>query len=128
MMRQNMLFGKSPAKKKENIMASQKCKTACEEASAAKAPVRRRVEFVAEVGVGHSVSVAGSFNDWDPEAKVLCDKKGDGVYRGVIMLPPGEYEYKFVVDGDWRIDENNPCFASNDLGTLNSVLKVEAKG
>ena len=31
------------------------------------------------------------------------------------------------VDGKWCIDENNPCLASNDLGTLNSVLKVEAK-
>ncbi len=89
--------------------------------------VRRRVEFVIDAGVGKHVSVAGSFNDWDPDAKPLVDRKGDGIYRGCLMLPPGEYEYKFVVDGDWRIDEANPCFASNDLGTLNSVLKVEAK-
>ncbi len=89
--------------------------------------VRRRVEFMIEAGPGKTVSVAGSFNDWDPMSKVLADKDGNGVYRGIMMLIPGEYEYKFVVDGDWRIDENNPCFASNDLGTLNSVLKVEAK-
>ncbi len=93
----------------------------------AEAVVRRRVEFVIEAGQGKTVAVAGSFNDWDPAAKILADKKDEGVYRGVLMLPPGEYEYKFVVDGDWRIDENNPCFASNDLGTLNSVLRVEAK-
>lgn len=89
--------------------------------------IRRRVEFVIEAGQGKTVAVAGSFNDWDPTAKILADKTNEGVYRGVLMLAPGEYEYKFVVDGDWRIDENNPCFASNDLGTLNSVLKVEAK-
>ncbi len=104
-----------------------KCKNECAGSKADAAVSRRRVEFVIEAGVGRTVSVAGSFNDWDPKAKVLADKKGEGVYRGAIMLPAGEYEYKFVVDGDWRIDENNPCFASNDLGTLNSVLKVEPK-
>ena len=71
--------------------------------------------------------MAGSFNDWDPEAKPLLNRKGTGIYTGVLMLPPGDYEYKFVVDGEWCIDENNPCFSANDLGTLNSVLKVEAK-
>lgn len=94
-------------------------------AAARKAPAKRRVEFVIEAGIGRTVSIAGSFNDWDPEAKLLADRDGDGVFRCVMMLPPGEYEYKFVVDGDWRIDEGNPWFASNDLGTLNSVLKIE---
>lgn len=89
---------------------------------------RRRIEFVIHAGTGHEfVGLAGSFNDWDPARKPLVDKKGDGVYRGIVMLAPGEYEYKFVVDGKWCIDENNPCLASNDLGTLNSVIKVEAK-
>ena len=87
----------------------------------------RVCEFSVTAKPGLKVFVAGSFNDWDPDAKPLVDRKGDGIYRGCLMLPPGEYEYKFVVDGDWRIDEANPCFASNDLGTLNSVLKVEAK-
>ena len=90
-------------------------------------PAQRRVEFSITAGIGKKVSVAGSFNDWDPEAKVLLDRKGTGTYTGVLMLAPGDYEYKFVVDGEWRIDENNPCFSANDLGTLNSVLKVEAK-
>ena len=103
------------------------CKT-CETQKTAKTCPRRRVEFVINAGPGHEfVGVAGSFNDWDPAKKQLTDKKGDGVYRGILMLPPGEYEYKFVVDGNWCIDENKPCLSSNDLGTLNSVLKVEAK-
>ena len=44
-----------------------------------------------------------------------------------MMLEPGTYEYKFVVDGEWKLDSNNPNFAPNDLGTLNSVLVVESK-
>ena len=100
----------------------------CKNGGDAAKTARRRIEFVINAGPGHeSVCLAGSFNDWDPARKPLVDKKGDGVYRGILMLPPGEYEYKFVVDGKWCIDENNPCLASNDLGTLNSVIKVEAK-
>ena len=100
----------------------------CKNGGEAAKTARRRIEFVIHAGPGHeSVCLAGSFNDWDPTRKPLVDKKGDGVYRGILMLAPGEYEYKFVVDGKWCIDENNPCVASNDLDTLNSVIKVEAK-
>lgn len=41
-----------------------------------------------------------------------------------IHLAPGTYEYKFVVDGEWVLDESNPNFAANDFGTLNSVINV----
>ena len=53
------------------------------------------------------------------------DKNNDGVYVGILMLEPGTYEYKLVVNGEWRIDENNPNFVPNVLGTLNSVIVVE---
>ena len=115
------------AARQGGIMSKKQVSKVVPEGENTPAPVRRRVEFVIEAGPGKNVSVAGSFNDWDPAAKVLSDRKGDGVYRGCLMLLPGEYEYKFVVDGNWQIDANNPCFASNDLGTLNSVLKVEIR-
>jgi hypothetical protein len=50
---------------------------------------------------------------------------GAGSYKAEICLKPGEYEYKFVVDGEWLLDEANPEFFPNDFGTLNSVLRVE---
>ncbi len=88
-------------------------------------PSKKRVYFEIDAGPGREVSVAGSFNDWDPTQKKLSDKKGTGVYTGFSLLEPGTYEYKFVVDGDWRLDENNQNFSANDFGTLNSVLVVE---
>ena len=36
----------------------------------------------------------------------------------------GRYEYKFIVNGVWQIDDNNPNFVSNDMGSLNSVIEV----
>ena len=59
--------------------------------------------------------------------KQLVDKNGDGIYTGMMMLEPGVYEYKFVVNGEWRLDDRNPNFKPNDVGSLNSVLVVEEK-
>ncbi len=87
------------------------------------AAVRRRVTFEVQAAPGQVVCVAGSFNDWEPCKQLL--EKENGVYRGTMMLAPGVYEYKYVIDGDWRLDEINPNFAANDFGTLNSVLVVE---
>ncbi|MBR7145764.1 MAG: glycogen-binding domain-containing protein [Lentisphaeria bacterium] len=86
---------------------------------------RRRVVLTADLGPGKNVSIAGNFNDWDPTAKAMLDKNGDGVYRCTLLLKPGKYEYKFVIDGVWCVDTSNPNFAPNDLGTLNSLLIVE---
>ena len=89
-------------------------------------PVRRRVTFLYEDDPGMVVAVAGSFNEWLPD-KQLIDKNSDGIYTGTMMLAPGVYEYKFVINGDWKIDEHNPNFAPNDIGSLNSVLVLEEK-
>lgn len=89
-------------------------------------PVRRRVTFLYEDEPGKVVAVAGSFNEWLPD-KQLIDKNGDGIYTGTMMLAPGVYEYKFVVNGDWKIDEHNPNFTPNDIGSLNSMLVLEEK-
>ncbi len=98
---------------------------AAKPAPAKKSAAKRRVSFEIDAGPGKTVSVAGTFNDWNPDAKPLADKDGSGVYRGAVMLEPGRYEYKFVVDGIWSMDARNPNFAPNDFGTLNSLLIVE---
>ena len=88
-------------------------------------PAKKRVSFVLEEAPGKIVCVAGSFNDWNPDKKRLEYKVDKGVYSGFIMLEPGSYEYKFVVDGEWRLDERNHSFSHNDFGTLNSMIIVE---
>ena len=84
------------------------------------------VNLIYEDVPGRTVMVAGSFNNWQPE-KQLLDKNGDGVYRCRLSLQPGEYQYKFVVDGVWCLDSSNPNFVPNDIGSLNSVLIVKKK-
>lgn len=82
------------------------------------------VEFRFQAPPGHTVSVAGVFNDWDASADTMEYDPDESAYRCTLDLAPGEYEYKFVVDGKWMLDDGNPNFVSNDFGTLNSILSV----
>lgn len=81
-------------------------------------------EFTFTTEPGREIALAGSFNDWDPAVAPMNDPDGSGRYRCTVSLKPGTYEYKFVVDDEWILDEDNPNFAANDFGTLNSVLVV----
>jgi 1,4-alpha-glucan branching enzyme len=84
----------------------------------------REVQFELSVEPGSRVYVAGTFNDWSPTASPLEDNPGSGHCRATLRLPAGRYEYKFVVNDEWLVDPNCPEWASNDQGSLNSVLHV----
>ncbi len=51
------------------------------------------------------VTVAGSFNGWNPGAAELTPS-GGGVFQTTLKIPTGRHEYKFVVDGQWIAGEN----------------------
>ncbi len=79
------------------------------------------VEFQYALENGHQVMLAGSFNDW---AQIPM-RFANGNYSVTLKLESGDYEYRFVVDGEWMSDESNPLFSANDFGTLNSVLHLD---
>jgi hypothetical protein len=69
------------------------------------------------------VALAGSFNEFK-QSQLLCGKEGDGwVCR--IDLTPGKYTYKFVIDGDWILDPDNPSTEDDERGFTNSVAVVK---
>ena len=70
-----------------------------------------------------AVAIAGTFNDWRPEATPMV-LWGDGRWRKELVLPPGVYEYRLVVDGEWATDPLGQATSPNPFGGLNSVLKV----
>ena len=85
----------------------------------------RRVVFKVNAEPGSSVAVSGDFNKWDPQGKPLKDKLGNGTFSVTMMLAPGIYEYKFIINQTWCVDVNCKDWVPNSLGTLNSVLHVE---
>lgn len=70
-----------------------------------------------------SVSLAGCFNHWQPEAKTR-HPAGGGHWVKETALPPGTYEYCFVVDGQWMPDPLATDHVPNPFGGKNSVLTV----
>lgn len=68
------------------------------------------------------IAVAGNFNAWNRGE--LFMEKVTGGWELPYVLAPGNYEYKFVVDGKWIIDPDNPnTTGSGDF--TNSVLTVK---
>lgn len=66
------------------------------------------------------VALAGDFNDWH-QSQVVCGKEGDDwICR--IDLEPGHHAYKFIVDGNWVLDPENPKTAVDDAGNTNNIL------
>jgi len=73
------------------------------------------------------IYVAGTFNDWNEHADPLTDLDQDGVYETEILLAPGHYEYKFVVNGVWRTDFNADEIMGIGQEGDNSVVIVDAR-
>jgi chromosome partitioning protein len=73
------------------------------------------------------VRIAGDFNGWVPDKGVrsLIESEGEGrVWTKILQLPPGTYQYRYVVDGEWREDPNNPQVVEGAVGGRNSVMVV----
>lgn len=120
---------KKPAAKKpeaDDLFAAA-AKPAPKKAAAKKAaaPKGTRVTFRVRAEVGSKVSLAGSFNGWDPAAKPMVDKDGTGEFACTLTLPKGRYEYKFVINGTWCADPECKDWVGNDMNTINSVIVVD---
>jgi chromosome partitioning protein len=75
----------------------------------------------------NDVRIAGDFNGWVPDKGVRSLIESDGetrVWTKILRLPPGTYEYRYVVDGEWRDDPENPEREPSTVGSRNSVLVV----
>lgn len=73
-----------------------------------------------------SVFLAGSFNQWNPTATAMI-RSGNGKWVADLSLPPGRYEYLYLVNGNyWTSDPGARDYASNPFGGYNSVLVVPA--
>jgi 1,4-alpha-glucan branching enzyme len=81
------------------------------------------VEFTFHQPTAQSVSVAGTFNNWDPKQTPLT-KDPQGSWKATVSLKPGHYQYRFVADGHWLSDPNARDSIPNEFGSTNSVIAV----
>jgi hypothetical protein len=69
-----------------------------------------------------NVILSGQFNNWN-EAELDMTRKV-GYWEIGIPLKPGNYEYKYIVDGQWYLDKKNPYTIGYD-DYKNSILVVD---
>jgi hypothetical protein len=82
------------------------------------------VRFVLVAPDAHAVSLAGTFNQWNPRATPLVRSGPNGAWIATLKLPPGQHQYAFVVDGvRWVPDPTAPA-VDDGFGRRNSVLTL----
>jgi len=80
-----------------------------------------------------SVSLRGSFNSWD---EWPMEKQPDGTWNITVDLEPGEYQYKFYINGKWPqdmstaraegpIDPNATGYINDGFGGQNAVCRIK---
>ncbi len=82
------------------------------------------VLFALDAPGAAEVYVTGEFPDWPREGKPLRRDSADGLWKAILDVPPGEYEYHFIVDGHWMRDPRNEDYTRNEFGQENSLLVV----
>ncbi|MFH2065172.1 MAG: glycogen-binding domain-containing protein [Pseudomonadota bacterium] len=84
---------------------------------------KQKVLFSVKAPEANDVFLAGDFNNWDPEALPM-EKDDEGVWKRMLKLESSLYEYKFIIDGEWKTDPQNSRMCSNRFGTENNMLAV----
>lgn len=79
-----------------------------------------------------TVHVAGSFNGWPGTLAgggwPLQRDAATDTWSGTFEIPPGDHQYKLVIDeSTWIPDPTNPATADDGFGGSNSVLEVDVQ-
>ncbi len=87
---------------------------------------KKSIEFIMHNTCASQISLAGSFNHWAQDI-LLMEPHKNGLWRIEIpLLPPGRYQYKFLIDERiWMEDTDNPFREPDGLSGFNSVLLIE---
>jgi len=84
---------------------------------------RRKVTFSLEATDANEVILMGDFNNWNAKKHRMKSDK-NGMWNQSVVIPPGRYEYKFLVDRQWKEDPQNDHTCLNCFGTYNSVFNL----
>jgi len=90
------------------------------------AVAEREVEVALAAPQATSVAVVGDFNNWNPQRTRLVRSSHEGRWSARLRLPPGVYQYSFVIDGTtWVRDPQSKTVLSDGFGGENSVIIVD---
>ena len=72
------------------------------------------------------VKISGSWNGWLP---IEMFRESEGTWSVITKVPVGTHEFKFIVDGEWRISVMHPSTdGDGDPAKINNIRVVTGKG
>ena len=71
------------------------------------------------------VALCGEFNNWDPSAHPMIQRK-DGRFSTTLSMPAGRsYRYKYLVDNQrWENDWAADSYVPNEFGSEDSLIQL----
>jgi 1,4-alpha-glucan branching enzyme len=79
--------------------------------------------FTLDAPNAQRVQLVGDFNGWMVEGSDM--ERTGGVWKKVVKMPAGRYQYRFLVDGGWQQDPANVSGEQNPFGGRNSVVVLD---
>lgn len=79
---------------------------------------------------GSEVLVTGDFVSWaslERHGALRLNEIAPGEFEITVELTAGRHEYKFIVDGSWHTDPENPTQVDDGFGGFNAVRQVCAE-
>jgi len=83
----------------------------------------KKVPLKIKADGAREVVLTGDFTQWAKDQVRLTPTAG-GEWITVLELAPGEYQYRLIVDGEWRDHSEASKKIGNPFGTQNCVLTV----
>jgi hypothetical protein len=83
----------------------------------------KKVPLKIKADGAREVVLTGDFTQWAKDQIRLTPTSG-GEWITVLELAPGEYQYRLIVDGEWRDHSEASKKIGNPFGTQNCVLTV----
>lgn len=83
----------------------------------------RRIALTTRIDKAQEVVLTGDFSAWTTKG-IRMLRSPNGEWRATLDLAPGEYQYRLLVDGQWRDHAEATRRVANPFGTQNCVLTV----
>jgi len=81
-------------------------------------------DFVLNAPEAGDVYLVGDFNHWQIDETTKLWDQGKGLWQKRVLLSPGRYRYKYVIDGRWMTDPSNELAEQNPFGSVDSILEI----
>lgn len=78
--------------------------------------------YTHKLSEAQNVFLVGDFNNWDERSHPM-EKLKDGRFKLSLKLDPGrEYQFRYMVDGEWHNDWEADKYVPNPFSGDNSVV------